>query len=77
MQEVFLDLHFLTKQLITKDAWVILGQFFSELTQEDSMAGFSKTQLLSTLHVCLCRLRLMSSGIELSTVVFSQHVHPS
>jgi hypothetical protein len=50
---------------------VILWQFFP-----DSMAGFSKTQLLPILHVCLYRLCPMSSGTELSEVVFGQHVHP-
>jgi hypothetical protein len=54
---------------------VILGQFFPELT-EDCKAGFSKTQLLPTLHVYLCWLCPMSSGTELSAVVFDQHVHP-
>jgi hypothetical protein len=40
------------------------------------MAGFSKTQLLLTLHVrvLLCRLCPMSSGTVLSGVVFGQHV---
>jgi hypothetical protein len=32
---------------------VILRQFFSELTEENSMAGFSKTQPLPTLHVSM------------------------
>jgi hypothetical protein len=40
------------------------------------MAGFSKTQLLPTLHLCLCMVCLMSSGTELSALVFGQHVHP-
>jgi hypothetical protein len=38
------------------------------------MAGFSKTQLLPTLHVCLCRLCPIFSGTELSAVIFGQHV---
>jgi hypothetical protein len=40
------------------------------------MAGFSKTQLLPTLHVHLCRPCPMSSGTELSAVVSGQHVRP-
>jgi hypothetical protein len=40
------------------------------------MVGFRKTQLQPTLHVCLCRLCPMSSGTELSSVVFGQHVRP-
>jgi hypothetical protein len=39
------------------------------------MAGFSKTQLLPTLHVCLHKLCLMSSGTEISAIVFGQHIH--
>jgi hypothetical protein len=39
---------------------VIFGQFFPELTEVDSMVGFTKTP----------------SGTELSAVVFDQHVHP-
>jgi hypothetical protein len=55
---------------------VILRQFFSELTEEDdSMVGFSKTQLLPTLHVCLCRVCLMSSGAQFSALIFGQHIH--
>jgi hypothetical protein len=38
------------------------------------MADFSKTQ---TLHVYICTLCPMSSGTELSAVVFGQHVHPT
>jgi hypothetical protein len=34
--------------------WVILRQYFSELTEEERLCGFSKTQLLPPLHVCLC-----------------------
>jgi hypothetical protein len=42
------------------------------------MAGFSKTQLLPTLHVyvIICRLCQMSSGTELPAVVFGPHVCP-
>jgi hypothetical protein len=56
---------------------VILGQYFLQLTEgeKDYMAGFSKTQLLPTLHVCVCRLCPMSLGTELSAVIFGQHVH--
>jgi hypothetical protein len=39
------------------------------------MAGISNTQVLPTLHGYLRRLCLMSSGTELSAVVFGQHVH--
>jgi hypothetical protein len=39
------------------------------------MAGFSKIQLLPTLHVCLCSLCSTSSGTELSAGVFGQHIH--
>jgi hypothetical protein len=41
-----------------------------------TLAGISKAQLLSTLYVCLCRLCLISSGTEISAVVFGQHVRP-
>jgi transposase len=56
---------------------VILGQFFPELTEEERlyMDGFNKTQVLPTLHICLCRLYLKSSGTGLSAVVFCQYVH--
>jgi hypothetical protein len=40
------------------------------------MGGFCQTRLLPTLHECLCRLCLMSSGTELAAVVSGQHVHP-
>jgi uncharacterized membrane protein len=42
--------------------------------KKDSMAGFSKTQLLPTLHVCLYKLRQMSLGTEISAVVLCQHI---
>jgi hypothetical protein len=40
----------------------------------DCMVAFSKTQLLPTLHVYLCKLYPMSLRTELS-VVFGEHVH--
>jgi hypothetical protein len=39
------------------------------------MAGFSKIQLLPTLHVRLHKLCPMSSGTEISAMVFGQHIH--
>jgi hypothetical protein len=39
------------------------------------MTDVGKTQLLPTLHVYLCRLCPISSGRELSAVVFGQHVN--
>jgi hypothetical protein len=55
---------------------VIFGQFFSRVNRRTkTMAGFSKTQLLLTVHIYLCRLCPMSSGTELSAVVFGQHIH--
>jgi hypothetical protein len=55
---------------------VIFRQFFRELQKKkDSMAGISKAQLLPTLHVCLCRLCLVSLGTEISTLVFGRHIH--
>jgi hypothetical protein len=40
------------------------------------MAGFSKIQQQPALHVCLCRLCVMSLVTELSAVVFCQYIHP-
>jgi hypothetical protein len=56
---------------------VILVQSFPELTVEDPMAGFNKTQLRPTLHVCLCKLCLIPSGTEISALVFGRHIHPT
>jgi hypothetical protein len=64
-----------SKFLLALASAVFLGQFFPELTEEDSMAGFSKTQLLPILHLCLCSLCPVSSGTELSAVVFGQNIH--
>jgi hypothetical protein len=55
---------------------VILEQFLPELTEEERlMAGFSKIQLLPTLHVYLYRFCPMSLETELSALIFGQHVH--
>jgi hypothetical protein len=43
--------------------------------EEDSVAGFSKTQLPPTLNEYFYRLCPTASGTELSAVVFGQHVH--
>jgi hypothetical protein len=66
---------FLMKQLITKDVYRPFSgnSFQSYWKKKNSKAGFSKTQLLPTLHVCLCP---MCSGTESLAVVFDQHVHP-
>jgi hypothetical protein len=72
-----LDLHFLMKQLIVKD----MNRTFSgyslqgQQKNKDSMAGLSKNVLLPTLHVCLYKLCVMSSGTEISAMVFGQHIH--
>jgi hypothetical protein len=76
VQEGLLDLCFFNETInCERNVQVIRGQFFPELTEEE-MAGFSKTQLLPTLHVYLCRLCPMTSGTKLSEVVFGQHFHP-
>jgi hypothetical protein len=69
---------FLKKQLIAKNICKSFSgnSFQSQKKKKDSMDGFGKTQLLPTLHVHLCRLCPMSSGTELSAVVFGQHLHP-
>jgi hypothetical protein len=54
---------------------VILRQFFPALTEKERPYGFSKAQPLPTLHVYLCRVCPMSSGSELSAVLFGQDVH--
>jgi hypothetical protein len=55
---------------------VILGQFFSELTEEERLYGwFQQDSALLTLHMCLYRLCPIYSGAELSAVIFGQHVH--
>jgi hypothetical protein len=55
---------------------VILGHFLSELTEEERLnTWFQHDSAPLTLHVCLCRLCPMSSGTELSAVIFGQHVH--
>jgi hypothetical protein len=61
----------LTIQLIAKNMY---RSFFPVNRRRKTMAGFSKTELLPTLHI-QCRLCSMSSGRELSAVVFGQHVH--
>jgi hypothetical protein len=68
---------FITKRLIVKDIYrSFSGNYFrSYQKNKDSKASFIKTQLLPTLHLCVCRLCPMSSGTELSAVVFGQHVH--
>jgi hypothetical protein len=57
---------------------VILGQFFPELTEEERLCGWFQ-QDSATAHpartVCLYELCPMSSGTELSAVVFGQHVN--
>jgi hypothetical protein len=68
-----LDLGFLKKQLIAKDMErSFSGNPFQSYNKrmKDSMAGVSKTQLLPTLHVYLCRPCPMSSKLELAAVVF-------
>jgi hypothetical protein len=56
---------------------VILRQFLPVLTEEERHYGwFQQDQLLPTLNVYPCRLCPMSSGTELSAMVFGQHVHP-
>jgi hypothetical protein len=52
----------------------IFWQFFPELSDEERLCGWFQ-QDSATAHVCLCRLCPMSPGIELSAVVFGQHVH--
>jgi hypothetical protein len=60
-------------ETVNSERWlqVILGQFFLELTEEERLAGFSKIQLLPTVHVCLCRLCQMFLGTEVSAVVLA------
>jgi hypothetical protein len=41
------------------------------------MAGFSKTQLLPTLHACLGKLCRIPSGTEISALVFGRDIHPT
>jgi hypothetical protein len=57
---------------------VILGQFFPELTEEERLYSWFQ-QDSATAHtahtVYLSRLCPMSSGTELSAVVFGQHIH--
>jgi hypothetical protein len=53
-------------------AWVILQQFFSELTEEERVYGWFQ-QDSATAHTC--RLCPISSGTEISAVIFGQHVH--
>jgi hypothetical protein len=74
VKEGLLDL---TKQLIAEDLYRSFSgnSFQSKEKKTDSMACFSKTQLLPTLHIYLCRHCPMSSETELSAVVFGRHVH--
>jgi hypothetical protein len=66
---------FLTKQLIVKDMYRSFpGNLPRVHRRRKTMAGFSKTLPLPTLHICLCRLCSMSSRTELSAVVFGQYV---
>jgi hypothetical protein len=58
-----------------KDIQVIVGQFFSELTEEERLYGWFQ-QDSATAHTARISLCPMSSGRELSAVVFGQHVHP-
>jgi hypothetical protein len=78
VQEGLLDLCYLTKQLIAKDKYTSFSgnSFQSQHKKKDFMAGFNKTRLLPTLHICLCMLCPMSSGTELSAVVFDHYIQP-
>jgi hypothetical protein len=58
--------------LLDLEEFCLLGY---KTMQSIEMAGFSKTQLLPTLHACLHKLCPMSSWTELSAVAFGQHVH--
>jgi hypothetical protein len=65
------------EQLTAKDMYGSFSgdSFQSQQKKKDSMAGFSKIQLLPTLHVRLHKLCPMSSGTEISAMVFGQHIH--
>jgi hypothetical protein len=65
------------KQLTAKDMNTSFSgnPFQSKEKMKDSIAGFNKTQLFPTLHVCLYKLCPMSSGTEISAAVFGQHIH--
>jgi hypothetical protein len=53
------------------------GSYFCWPVHSSALHGDRYTvTLLPTPHVCIYRLCLMSSGTELSAVVFGQHVHP-
>jgi hypothetical protein len=54
---------------------VILGQFFSELKEEQRLYGWFQQDSATAHTACLCRLCPMSLGTELSAVIFGQHIH--
>jgi hypothetical protein len=59
----------------------MLRQFFPELIEEERLRGWfqqdsATAHTAHSVHVCLCRLFPLSSGTELSVVIFDQNVHP-
>jgi hypothetical protein len=79
VQEGLLDLFFNQTINCERYVQVIAGKFFPQLTEEEILYGWFQ-QDSATAHtartVCLCMLCPMSSGTELSAVLFGQHVHP-
>jgi hypothetical protein len=55
----------------------ILGQFFPELTEEERFHGWFEQDSATAHTKCMSIQKLcpMSSGTEISAVVFGQHVH--
>jgi hypothetical protein len=54
---------------------VILGQFFSELTEEERLCGWFQKDL-ATVHIpCMSMQALSNVRTKLSAVIFGQHIH--
>jgi hypothetical protein len=59
VEEGLLDLYFLMKQLIAKDIFVILRQFFPELTEEERFHGWFQ-QASATAHTAYMSMQALS-----------------
>jgi hypothetical protein len=68
-------LGFLTTKKFVKGMYVILGQFFPDLTEERLFGWFQQNS--ATAHTARMSMQaLMTSGTEIAAVVFGQHIHP-
>jgi hypothetical protein len=57
--------------------WVILGQVFSELTEEERLYGWFQQDSATAhiAHTCMQGFSRCLRGTKLSAVIFGQHVH--